>query len=101
MLPIHPVILLDEASACQLHGPRCVVADIARENNIVAAGAKDVGPIQILVCKEVNAIIKLIVCVLDEVLLRHNGDTAVQVVRVDLGMGEEECTQGWVIGKGI
>ncbi len=102
MLPIQPVILLDKASACQSHGPCCsVVADIAGENNIVAACAKDAGPVQILVCKEVNAIIILIVRVLGEVLLRHNGDTAVQDVRGDLGMGEEECTRERVIGKGV
>ncbi len=100
MLPVRPNILLDQASACQLHGPRCVVADIARDNNVIAAGAKDAGPVRILVCMEVNAIIKLIVRVLGEVLFRHNGDTAVQDVRGDLGVGEEECTRGRITGKG-
>jgi hypothetical protein len=78
--------LLDKAATHKAHNPCCVVTYVAGEDNIVLSGAEYARADGVVFDEEINAIVELVVCVLGEVFLGHNRDTAIQDVGGNLWM---------------
>ncbi len=88
VLPVSPIVLLDQVAVCEAHDACGVVVYIAKEDNVIASGTQDSGT----VIEEFDGIVELVMCVLGEVFLGHDGDTVIGDVWSDLWVQEEECT---------
>jgi hypothetical protein len=73
VLPVSPIILLDQAAACEAHDVCGVVADVAREDNVVALGLQDSRSI----VEKIDVIVELVMSELGEVFFGHNRDTTI------------------------
>jgi hypothetical protein len=88
VLPVSPIVLLNQVAACKAHDMRGVAADVDGEDSVVALGSQDSGTI----VEEIDVVVELVMSVVGEVFFGHNRDTAIVDVRSDPWVLEEECT---------
>ncbi len=63
VLPVHPVILLEEMAMGKVHDACDVLADVTGRDNVVASCAKNTRGIWVHIIEEVNTRVQLVVCV--------------------------------------
>ncbi len=88
VLPVFPVRLLKETSPRELHDSGLILSDIARENNVVAAGATQ----SRATVEEINTVVELVMGKFREVVLGHDRHTSVGDIQGDFRVGEDKGT---------